>query len=186
MATRGDGKSKDWAARRGAGHKARARRCATTGHTQRPMARYIQRISLLGKERWIGWEVDGVGTEIPGLTLADGMSDEELRARGVREFRPMPFENFLGLGASVAGGSAGELHDQDIEYRLDALLVGMERLRASGRIDVPLSLLLGFFDDGVQLMHPRVIGRFREWEDAGQVEYVGTEECYLRIRGRLA
>jgi hypothetical protein len=35
------------------------------------MARYIQRIALLGKERWIGWEIDGVGTELPGLTLAD-------------------------------------------------------------------------------------------------------------------
>jgi hypothetical protein len=35
------------------------------------MARYIQRIALLGKERWIAWEIDGVGTELPGLTLAD-------------------------------------------------------------------------------------------------------------------
>ena len=46
------------------------------------MARYLQRISLLGKERWIGWEIDGVGTEVPGLMLADDLSEEEIRARG--------------------------------------------------------------------------------------------------------
>ena len=34
--------------------------------------------------------------------------------------------------------------------------------------------------------HPRVQARFREWETAGQVQLVGTEECYLRIMGRLA
>src|SRR5687768_11068295 len=96
------------------------------------MAHYIQRIALLGKERWIGWEIDGVGTEIPGLVLADGMPEEELRARGVKEFRPMPFESFLGLGAAIHRPGDGELHDQDIEYRLDALLVGMERIRSRG------------------------------------------------------
>lgn len=149
------------------------------------MARYIQRIALLGKERWIGWEVDGVGTEIPGLVLADGMSEDEIRARGVREFRPMPFESFLGMGAAT--GSAGsELHDQDIEYRLDALLVGLERLRSRGTSDVPRVLLLGFFGDEQHLSHPRVQSRFREWERAGHLQVVGTEQCYLRITGRLA
>jgi hypothetical protein len=150
------------------------------------MARYIQRIALLGKERWIGWEVDGVGTEIPGLTLADGMSDEELRARGIKEFRAMPFENFLNLGSVVSPTGAGELHDQDIDYRLDALLVGMERIRSRGNTAVPRAVLLGFFGDDQQLGHPRVQARFREWEAAGQVTVVGAEECYLRINGRLA
>jgi len=148
------------------------------------MARYVQRIALLGKERWIGWEIDGVGTEIPGLQLADGLSEEELRGRGVKEFRPMPFESFLGLGAAVANPS--ELHDQDIDYRLDALLVGMERIRSRGQTDVPRVLLLGFFGDDRQLGHPRVQARFREWEIAGQVQVVGAEDCYLRIVGRLA
>lgn len=148
------------------------------------MARYLQRIALLGKERWIGWEIDGVGTEVPGLTLADDMSDEEIRARGVKEFRPMPFENFLGLGAATS--SRDELHDQDIEYRLDALLVGMERIRVRGQTAVPRAILLGFFGDDRQLLHPRVIARFSEWESAGRVEFVGGEECYLRITGRLA
>ena len=149
------------------------------------MARYIQRIALLGKERWIGWEIDGVGTEIPGLQLADGLTDEEIRARGVKEFRPMPFESFLGLGAAVAA-TPPELHDQDVEYRLDALLVGMERIRSRGMTAVPRSLLLGFFGDDRQLGHPRVQARFREWERAGQVRVVGGEECYLEITGRLA
>ena len=48
------------------------------------MARYIQRIALLGKERWIGWEIDGIGTELPGLILADRIPEEELRARGIK------------------------------------------------------------------------------------------------------
>lgn len=148
------------------------------------MARYIQRIALLGKERWIGWEIDGIGSEVPGLTLADDLTDDQLRARGVKEFRPMPFENFLGLGAAMSSG--GELLDQDIEYRLDALFVGMERVRSKGQTDIPVALLLGFFGEDRQLTHPRVQARFREWERAGQVELVGTEECYLRITGRLA
>jgi hypothetical protein len=148
------------------------------------MARYLQRIALLGKERWIGWEIDGVGTEVPGLTLADHLPEDEIRARGVNEFRPMPFENFLGLGAATS--SPNELHDQDIEYRLDALLVGMERIRARGQNEVPRALLLGFFGDDRQLLHPRVIARLSEWESAGRVEFVGADECYLRITGRLA
>lgn len=149
------------------------------------MARYVQRIALLGKERWIGWDIDGVGTEIPGLVLAEGLSDEELRARGVKEFRPMPFESFLGLGAIVAESPA-ELLDEDVEYRLDALLVLMERIRAQGTTAVPRALILGFVGDDQHLAHPRVQQRFREWEAAGSVVVVGDEECYLRITGRLA
>ena len=149
------------------------------------MARYLQRIALLGKERWIGWEIDGIGTEIPGLMIADDLSDEEIRARGVKEFRPMPFESFIGLGAAV-NAVESDLHEQDIEYRLDALLVGMERIRSSGQTSVPRSILLGFFGDERQLTHPRVLARFREWETAGQVALVGTDDCYLLITGRLA
>jgi len=148
------------------------------------MARYIQRIALLGKERWIGWEIDGVGTEIPGLVLADEMPDAELQSRGVKEFHPMPFEAFLGLGA-VINQPDGELLEQDIEYRLDALLVGMERIRSSGATSVSRTLLLGFFGDERQLRHPRVQSKFREWEQAGHVQIIGAEECYLRILGRL-
>ena len=151
------------------------------------MSRYIQRIALLGKERWIGWEIDGVGTEIPGLVLADHLSEDELRARGVKEFRAMPFENFLNLGAVVDPSTAGgELHEQDVEYRLDALLVGMERIRSSGTTDVPRALLLGFFGDDRQLDNPRVQERFREWERTGRVQMIGSEDCYLRITSRLA
>lgn len=150
------------------------------------MARYLQRISLLGRERWIGWEIDGVGTEIPGLTLADDLTDEEIRARGVKEFRAMPFESFLGLGAMTNASSPGELLDEDIEYRLDALRVGMERIRAGGTTSVPRALLLGFFGDDAQLMHPLVQARFREWAEAGQVDVVGNDDCYLRIKARLA
>jgi hypothetical protein len=151
------------------------------------MARYLQRIKLLGKERWIGWEIDGIGTEVPGLMLADDLSDEEVRARGVKEFHAMPFESFLGLGAATTSAPAtAQLHDQDIEYRLDALLVGMERIRSRGLTDVPRAVLLGFFGDDAHLLHPRVQARFREWEAAGQIDVLRGEECYLRIKGRLA
>jgi hypothetical protein len=149
------------------------------------MARYLQRIALLGKERWIGWEIDGVGTEVPGLILADEMSEDEIRARGVKEFRPMPFESFLGMGATLTQASS-ELHDQDLEYRLDALMVGMERVRSSGKTDVPRALILGFVGDDASLHNPRVQQRFREWQDAGRVQVVGADQCYLRITGRLA
>jgi hypothetical protein len=150
------------------------------------MARYLQRIKLLGKERWIGWEIDGVGTEVPGLMLADDLSEEEVRARGVKEFHAMPFESFLGLGAATQNSTSAALHDQDIEYRLDALFVGMERIRSRGSTAVPRAVLLGFFGDDAHLLNPRVQARFREWEDAGQVEVVGSDECYLKITGRLA
>lgn len=149
------------------------------------MSRYLQRIALLGKERWIGWEVDGVGTEIPGLMLADDISDDEIRARGVKEFRPMPFEHFVSMGLAIDSPNPS-LHERDIEYRLDALLVGMERIRAQGQTNVPRSILLGFLGDESQLANPLVVARFREWQSKGQVDIVSGETCYLRIKGRLA
>ncbi len=151
------------------------------------MARYVQRIALLGKERWIGWEIDGVGTEIPGLTLADQLSDVELRARGVKDFRPMSFENFLGMGATVSGAQvAQELHDQDLDFRLDALQVGMERYRTQGVTALPRSILTEIFGGDPQLDDPRVQERFHRWQKAGAVELVGRDDCYIRITGRLA
>jgi hypothetical protein len=148
------------------------------------MARYIQRIALLGKERWIGWEIDGVGTEIPGLTLADDIADDELRKRGIKEFRPMPFESFLGLGSTTA--EKGDLLAEDIEFRLDALMVGMEVSRSRGMTDIPRTTLIGIFGDDRHLEHPRVQQRFEEWERAGRVQVMRGEDCYLRITGRLA
>ncbi len=98
----------------------------------------------------------------------------------------MPFESFLGLGAALGDAVSPELHEQDLEYRLDALLVGMERIRSRGLTDVPRAVILGFLHDDAHLLHPRVLARFAEWEDAGQIEFVGTDACYLRITGRLA
>jgi hypothetical protein len=99
----------------------------------------------------------------------------------------MPFESFLGLGAAVGSSPAAQtLEDQDIDYRLDALLVGMERIRARGVTAVPRSTLLAFFADDAQLRDPRVQARLRLWEEDGRVEVVGAEECYLRITARLA
>jgi hypothetical protein len=148
------------------------------------MARYIQKISLLGKERWIGWDIDGVGTEVPGLTLAEEVAEEELRARGIREFLPLPFESFLGMNAAHSDDRA-QL-DEDVDFRLDALQVGMERFRSRGVTEVPKALLADVFGGADPLEHPRVQARFREWENAGAVDVVLRDDCYLRIRGRLA
>jgi hypothetical protein len=143
------------------------------------MAKYLQRIALLGKERWIGWEIDGVGTELSGLTLADRFSEEELRTKGVNAFTPLSFEAFLGMNADAGG--AKHLLDEDVDFRLDALQVGMERIRSSGKREVPRAFLTHLFGADAQLNHPRVIARLVAWEEAGKVEFVGREECYLWI-----
>ena len=146
------------------------------------MAKYIQRIALLGKERWIGWEIDGVGTEVAGLMLADELSPEELRARGIKEFHPLDFETFLGMNPD-AGKPAAVLLDQDIDFRLDALQVGMDRIRSRGETDVPRSVLTHIFGSEEQLEHPRVQKRLLEWALSGAVELVRDDDCYLRIVG---
>ena len=148
------------------------------------MARYIQRIALSsGKARWIGWEVDGVGTEIPGLQLADGLSDEELRERGVKNFVPMQFEEFLNLGAAYSRKPT-KLHDQDIEYRFDALRVLVERMVDVGVTDVSKGALKEMFS-GVSLADPGIQAQLLEWESAGYIQILGWEECYLRVKKRI-
>ena len=153
------------------------------------MARYIQKISLgMGRERWVGWEIDGVGTEISGLVLADQFTDEELAAKGVRRFIPMAFDDFLRLGAVTSAQEQDDkpLDDQDLEFRLDALLVGMERLRSRGSLDIGRDVLRGFFSENHVLEDPRIRARFEEWQDSGLVLVVGREDCYLKILKRLA
>ena len=145
------------------------------------MARYIQRIALLGKERWIGWEIDGVGTEVPGLMLADELSAEELRARGVKEFHPLDFATFLGMNPEA--GKPGALLDQDIDFRLDALQVGIDRIRSRGGTAVPRNVLTHIFGSEEQVEHPRVQMRLLEWVLSGAVELVRDDDCYLKIVG---
>jgi len=148
------------------------------------MARYIQKLSLLGRERWIGWEIDGIGTEVPGLVLAEDLSDEDLRAHGVMDFSPMPFESFLGLGAVFTTKPDGSLLEEDIEFRLDALQVGMDRSRSRGLTIIPRQMLALMLGGAIE--HPRVQERFRQWERVGAVQVLRGDECYLRITGRLA
>ena len=148
------------------------------------MARYIQKLSLLGRERWIGWEIDGIGTEVPGLVLAEDLSEEELRAHGVMDFSPMPFESFVGLGAALATKSKDAMLEEDIEFRLDALQVGMDRSRSRGLTIIPRQVLALMLGEAIE--HPRVQERFREWEKVGAVQVLRGDDCYLRITGRLA
>lgn len=153
------------------------------------MAHYIQKISLgMGRERWVGWEIDGVGTEISGLVLADQFTEEELALKGVRRFIPMDFDDFLRLGAvtSAHEDHAKPLDDQDLEFRLDGLLVGMERLRSRGTLDITRTGLLGFFGENLVLEDPRIRARFEEWQDQGMILVVGRDDCYLKILKRLA
>ena len=79
-------------------------------------------------------------------------------------------------------------HKVDVASNLDEhrAVFGMERYRSSQRTDVPRSVLLTFFGDERHILHPRVVKRFMEWEQLGAVEFIGREECYLRITGRLA
>jgi hypothetical protein len=149
------------------------------------MARYIQRITLLGRQKWIGWEIDGVGTEIPGLILADDLPEEDLRSRGIKEFKHLPFESFLEMNPQSQQPADGSLLDEDVEFRLDALQVSIDRLRGRGDEAVPKALLMHMFGNAVHLNHPRVIKRLQEWEQRGAVEFVGRDECYLRIVGRM-
>jgi len=147
--------------------------------------RYVQKIALgSGKARWIGWEVDGVGTEIPGLVLADDLSDDELRLRGVKTFVPMQFEEFLNLGAAYADKPT-RLHEQDIAYRFDALRVMIDRLLDSGVTDVTTGALKELFS-GVSLADPLIQARFLDWEARGFIQILGWEDCYFRIRRRIA
>ena len=101
-------------------------------------------------------------------------------ASEMNEIRASPPDQIESRNAS------SELLDQDIEFRLDALQVGMERYRSSQKTDVPRAVLLTFFGDERHILHPRVVKRFMEWEQIGAVEFIGREECYLRITGRLA
>ncbi len=149
------------------------------------MARYIQRITLLGRQKWIGWEIDGVGTEVPGLVLADDLPEEDLLSRGVREFKPLSFEMFLEMNPQGTEASAEALLDEDVEFRLDSLQVSLDRLRSRGTDAVPRALLIHMFGDVVHLNHPRVIERMRAWEERGVIEFVGRDDCYLRIRGPI-
>lgn len=147
--------------------------------------RYVQRIALSsGKARWIGWEVDGVGTEIPGLELADDLSEDELRQRGVKSFVPMQFEEFLNLGAAYMGRPE-RLHEQDVAYRFDALRVMIDRLVDAGVTDVSKRALKEMFS-GVSLADPLIQAHFLEWEAKGFIQILGWEECYFRIRKRIA
>lgn len=146
------------------------------------MARYIQRIALLGKERWIGWEIDGIGTEIPGLLLADELPRDDGRLAAVKEYRPLAFETFLEMNAAgTAAKGSSALLDEDVEFRLDALQVGMERLRGRGQTDVPRALFTTMLGDDKQLNHPRVRQRLDAWQRDGSIEFVGREECWLKI-----
>jgi hypothetical protein len=151
------------------------------------MARYIQRIALLGKERWIGWEIDGVGTEIPGLILADDLPQDDRRLTAVKEFSPLAFETFLEMNATgLASRASALLLDEDVEFRLDALQVGIERLRGRGQTDVPRALFTSMLGDDTQLNHPRVRQRLDAWERSGAVEFVGSDDCWLKVLRPLA
>jgi hypothetical protein len=168
----------------------RAEACILLRGWQRPaeksgMARYIQRITLLGRQKWIGWEIDGVGTEIPGLILADDLPEEDLLSRGIKEFKNLPFESFLEMNPQSQQPADGSLLDEDVEFRLDALQVSIDRLRSRGEEAVPKALLMHMFGSSIHLNHPRVIKRLQEWEQRGAVEFVGRDECYLRIVGRM-
>lgn len=149
------------------------------------MARYIQKIQLGGRERWLGWEVDGVGTEVAGLTLADGIPEDELLARGVRKFFPMSFDDFVGLGAMTARVSSGPLDDQDLEYRFDALQVALDRFHAHGFREIPRLFLDEMFGESIAT-DPRIEARLLDWEQSGAIQLERKDDAYIRILRRFS
>ncbi|MEO8218218.1 MAG: hypothetical protein ABI718_14150 [Acidobacteriota bacterium] len=150
------------------------------------MARYVQKITIGGRERWIGWEIDGIGTEISGLFLVDDLPPEELRAKGVKSFAPMSFDDFIGLGAINNRSEEKKKipDDEDMGFRLDALEVMMGRLLGSGFAEIPAHVIPRMLG-GVSLDDPRVQTRIRSWQDAGAVEFRGTEDCYVHLLRRI-
>ncbi|HVT45204.1 MAG TPA: hypothetical protein VMT00_12540 [Thermoanaerobaculia bacterium] len=148
------------------------------------LTRYVQKLSLRGREKWIGWEIDGVGTEIPGLFLADRFSSTELLAHGVTSWVPMSFDQFLGLTARLTPQSKSPLGDEDVLFRMDALRVALDRRRSRDSADVPKAFLLQFFFED-ELSDSRIESMIAEWQKSGAVEIVGRDDCYLRIRSRM-
>ena len=144
------------------------------------MTRYIQKLSIVpGREKWIGWEIDGIGSEIAGLQIADHLTDEELRTKGVKRFVPMSFESFVGMSALTATPREW-LDEEDLGYRFDALRVTIERLFAQGVRQIPRGFIEEMF--GPRLFDDqRIEQRFREWERDGITQLVGEDACYLRI-----
>ena len=65
------------------------------------MSRYLQKISLRpysDAEIWTGWDLENRSGDVDGLILADGISDDVLRATyGVTEFQKIPGE-YLAAG----------------------------------------------------------------------------------------
>src|SRR5260370_17060578 len=98
--------------------------------------------------------------------LADGLAEEELRARGVKEFGALPFESFLGMSSNLSAADRGQLHDLDVDFRLDALLVGMERIRSRGVDAVPRAVLTAIFQEE-PLPHPPVPPPLHQLQPAG-------------------
>lgn len=62
------------------------------------MGRYIQKISLFpfsAQELWVGWELEGIDGEVPGLIRVADLTAKELAEKGISEFQRIPFE-YLG------------------------------------------------------------------------------------------
>lgn len=147
------------------------------------MAKYVQRITIGDRERWLGWEVDGIGTEMPGLTLAERFSEEELSARGIRQFFPMSFDEFAGLSAMTSRRGT-PLTDEDIAFRLDALRVTLDRFFARGHSEIPKLLLEQMLGE-VPLADARIVTALRQWEKDGGISVLREEPCYLRVLRHL-
>lgn len=54
----------------------------------------------------MGWDLEGMDGEIPGLVFAESLSDADLRQRGVREFQKIPKEYVGDVRTDLQGGSA--------------------------------------------------------------------------------
>ena len=90
----------------------------------------------------------------------------------------------------MARRDAGFLADPADEVGERAFLPGDggdgDELRGRGQTDVPRSLFTTMLGDDAQLNHPRVRQRLDAWQRAGAVEFVGSDDCWLRVLRPLA
>lgn len=120
---------------------------------------------------------------MPGLTLAERFSEDELQARGVRKFFPMTFDEFVGLSA-MTSRRGSPLTDEDVAFRVDALRVALDRFFTRGHAEIPKLLLDQMFGE-VPLSDPRIQKALRSWERDGSVALRYEEHCYLIVLKRL-
>lgn len=63
------------------------------------MARYVQKIALVPDDPhglWVGWDIEGVSGEVPGLIPVETLSEQQIQALGVSRFSRVSALSMIG------------------------------------------------------------------------------------------